>query len=71
MTETSTTPTPEEVAAARLIVAEADRKVAKEAQAKREAYMQPLMTLLSSDGFRCTLNALNDMRTNYEDEVAP
>jgi hypothetical protein len=59
-------PTPEEIEAARAMVAEADRRKAAEEQALREAYMEPVRSLVSSAAWTEVLEGLQSIADQYE-----
>lgn len=60
------TPTPEQIEAARQMVADADRKAALEAQAKHDAYLAPVRDLIGSEAWATVLDMLDNIRENYE-----
>jgi hypothetical protein len=59
------TPTPEEIEAARAMVAEADRVAAEEAQARHNAYLAPVRDLIASEAWTTVLDKLNEIREGY------
>lgn len=58
MTDTAAAPTPEQIAAARALVAQADAADAAAAQAKADAARAAVVTLVASATFKTALTAM-------------